>query len=330
MKATAQAGANIAIVKYWGALDAELHLPLNNSISLTLDQATTLVTVEFSPHVGEEAGADVIQLEGRRAEGRPRERVVRFLDHLRRLAGTSDRARVASQSTFPVATGLAASASLFAGLAVAGLAALGLSLDPREVSTIARLGSGSAARSIFGGWVEWVAGGRHEDSYAYPLKPPDWWPLRDIITIVSQEPKEAPSLAGHAAARSSPCFEGRLARTSEHLALARSAILSRDLEALGAVAEAQGLLLHAVAMTATPPALYWLPATVAVMRQVWAWRREGMPVYFTLDAGPNVHVFTTPEDAPRVATGLCAIEGVQRTMVCLPGGPPVLGDVHLF
>ena len=330
MKATAQAGANIAFVKYWGALDPELHLPLNNSISLTLDQATTLVTVEFSPHVGEDVGEDVIELEGRRAEGRVRERVVRFLDHLRRLSGTDERARVASQSTFPVATGLASSASLFAGMAVAGLAALGLALEPREVSTIARLGSGSAARSVFGGWVEWVAGGRHEDSYAYPLKPRDWWPVRDIIVIVSQEPKESPSLAGHAAARTSPCFAGRLASTSEHLALARTAIFTRDLEALGTVAEAEALLLHAVSMTTEPPALYWLPATVAVMRQVWAWRREGMPVYFTLDAGPNVHVLTTPEEAPRVATGLCAVDGVQRTIVCQPGGPPVLGDVHLF
>lgn len=326
MKATAQAGSNVAFVKYWGALDPSLHLPLNNSISLTLDQANTIVTVEFSPHVE----WDEVVLEGQPAQGRLRERVVRFLDQLRNLAGAQDRARVASRSTFPVATGLAASASLFAGLTVAGLAALGLALHEREASALARLGSGSAARSLFGGWVEWTAGGRHEDSYAQPLKPADWWPLNDVIVIVSKEPKEASSLAGHAAARSSPCFDGRLARAHEHLALARTAILTRDLPLLGRVAEAEAMLLHAVTMTADPPVVYWLPATVAVMRQVWAWRREGWPVYFTLDAGPNLHVLTTPEQTPQVVTGLCAIEGVQQTMICQPGGAPILGDVHNF
>ena len=142
--------------------------------------------------------------------------------------------------------------------------------------------------------------------------------------------EESPSLAGHAAARSSPCFLGRLARAHQHLALVRTAVLTRDLEALGTVGEEEALLLHAVTMTADPPALYWLPATVAVMRQVWQWRREGLPVYFTLDAGANVHVFTTPEHTPQIATSLCAIEGVQRTLVCQPGGAPVPGDVHLF
>ena len=326
MKATARAGSNIALVKYWGALDPELNLPVNNSLSLTLDQAYTLVTIEFSPHIDQ----DTVELEVSPTMGAPREQVIKHLGRLRALAGTDWPARVVSRSTFPVATGIAASAALYAAMTVAGLAALGLAPDERTVSTIARLGSGSAARSIFGGWVEWVAGGRHEDSYAYPLAPRDWWPLRDIIVIIAEEPKELPSLAGHQAAPSSPCQAGRLARTSEHLALARTAILTRNLELLGRIAEEQALLLHAVAMTAQPPALYWHPATVDVMHQVWAWRQEGLPVYFTLDAGPNVHVLTTAEQAPEVATRLCAIPGVMRTMVCPPGGPPELGDVHLF
>jgi diphosphomevalonate decarboxylase len=326
MKATARAGSNIAFVKYWGALDPELNLPLNSSLSLTLDQAYTLVTIEFSPHIGQ----DTIELELAPATGGPREQVIRHLGHLRALAGTDWPARMVSRSTFPVATGIAGSASLYAAMTVAGLAALGLTPEERTVSTIARLGSGSAARSIFGGWVEWVAGGRHEDSYAYSLADRDWWAVRDIIVIVSEEPKELPSLAGHQAAPSSPCQGARLAHTGEHLALARTAILSRNLDLLGRVAEREAMLLHAVAMTAEPPALYWHPATVAVMRHVWGLREEGLPVYFTLDAGPNVHVLTTSESAPEVATRLCAIPGVIRTLVCLPGGAPELGDVHLF
>ena len=326
MKATALAGANVPIVKYWGWLDAQLHLPLNSSLSLTLDQANTLVTVEFSPHVAQ----DTVELEGQPTEGRPRERVIRHLDALRRLASSRDPARVVSRTSFPVATGLAASASLYAALTVAGLAALGLSFDARTVSTIARLGSGSAARSIYGGWVEWVAGGRHEDSYAQELAPRTWWALWDVIAVVSEAPKAVPSTAGHQAAPTSPCFAGRLARAHQHLALARTAVRTRDLGLLGRVAEAEALLLHAVAMTAEPPVLYWQPATLAVLHWLWARRGEGLPVYFSLDAGPNVHVFTLPEHAPQVATELCRLPGVVRTLVCQPGGPPVLGDVHLF
>jgi diphosphomevalonate decarboxylase len=326
MKATALAGSNVPIVKYWGALDLERNLPLNDTISLTLDQANTLVTIEFSPHVGQ----DRVEMEGHPTSGAPAERVTRHLDHLRRLAGAHEPARVASRSTVPAATGLATSASFYAAMTVAGLAALGIAIDERTASTIARLGSGSAARSIFGGWVEWVAGGRHEDSYAHPLAPREWWPLRDVVVIVSEAPKELPSADGHRAAPASPCHLGRLARTAEHLALARTAILTRDLDLLGRVAEEQALLLHAVTMTASPPVLYWQPATLAVMHQVWAWRREGVPAYFSLDAGPNVHVLTTPEHTPQVAAGLCALPGVLRTLVCQPGGAPVLGDVHLF
>lgn len=326
MKATAQANTNIAFVKYWGALDPELNLPLNSSLSLTLDQAHTIVTVEFSPHLER----DTVELETRPTPGPVAAGVIKHLDRLRRLAGVEQPARVISRSTVPVATGLATSASLYAGLTVAGLAALGLVYDERTVSTIARLGSGSAARSLYGGWVEWVAGGRHEDSYARQLRPAQWWPLRDIIAIISEEPKAVPSQAGHEAASSSPCQPGRQARTGEHLALAHTAIETRDLALLGRVAEAEALLLHAVSMTAEPPALYWYPATVAVLRQVWTWREEGLPVYFTLDAGPNVHVLTTPEHAPHVAAGLCALPDMVRTLVCQPGGPPQLGDVHLF
>ncbi len=326
MKATAKAGSNIAFVKFWGEMDPTLHLPLNSSLSMTLDQAYSIVTVEFSPHYAQ----DEVDLEGVQAEGPRRERVVRFLDYLRALARVSLPARVAARTTFPVATGLASSASLFAALTVAGLAALGLSRDERTMSTIARLGSGSAARSMFGGWVEWVAGGRHEDSYAQPLKPPDWWPITDILVIVSSEPKEVSSVAGHGMAASSPCQTVRLSRVPEHLALARTAIETRDLGLLGRVAEEEGLLLHAVAMTGTPPVLYWLPATVGVIRRVLDWRREGLPVYYTLDAGPNIHVLTPPEYTAQIAAGLCRVEGVDHTMVCQPGGPPILGDVHNF
>ena len=326
MKATAKAGSNIAFCKFWGELDSELHLPLNNSISLTLEQAYSIVTVEFSP----ECRQDTVELEGVQAEGPQRERVVRHLDRLRALAQVSWPARVASRTTFPPATGLAYSASLFAGLTVAGLAALGLQPDARTVSTIARLGSGSAARSIYGGWVEWVAGGRHEDSYAQPLKDQHWWPISDILVIVTNEPKEVPSIAGHQSAPTSPCHTARLSRVPEHLGLLRTAIETRDLGLLGRVAEEEALLLHAVAMTAYPPALYWLPATVGVIRRVLAWRREGLPVYYTLDAGPNVHVLTAPEHTAQVAAGLCQVPGVDHTMVCQPGGPPILGDVHNF
>ena len=337
-KATAIAGSNIAFVKYWGNLDPDLRLPLNGSLSMTLDAARTTTTVEFSPALG----ADELMLNDEPASPAALARASQHLDRIRGLGGVEHRARIASRNTFPADAGIASSASGFAALTVAACAALGLKLPARELSCLARLASGSASRSIFGGFVEWLPGGRHEDSFARQIAPPDHWQLADVIAVVSTKAKETSSSAGHRAAPTSPFLTCRLAALQGTLARTRSAILERDLDALGRELEADALSLHAVAMTASPSALYWQPATVAIMHAVRAWREDrgsredrgwredGLPAYFTIDAGPNVHVITAGEHARAVAARLRQVLGVLRTIVCGPGAGARTCDEHLF
>ncbi len=313
--ATAQAGSNIAFIKYWGNLDDALRLPLTNSLSMTLDTAITVTTVTFLPDLAQ----DELLINDESVHGPPLDRVSHHLDHFRRLADVPWRARVLSRNTFPAGAGIASSASAFAALTVAAAAALGLDLSPRTLSAYARLGSGSAARSIFGGFVELVTGARHEDAYAQPIAPPEHWPLVDVVAIVSQEHKAVGSTGGHALAHTSPMNAARLAWVHTALARARSAVLSRDWETLGQVMEMDALAMHAVMMTSTPSLLYWQPGTLAIMRAVRAWREGGLPAYFTIDAGPNVHIITLPEHHDEVVARVRRLDAVTDVIVCRAG-----------
>jgi diphosphomevalonate decarboxylase len=326
LKATARAGANIAFVKYWGHRGAGLNLPLNNSISMTLDLATTTTTVEFSP----EYNGDTLVLNGTPADGNAALRASAHLDRLRSLAGVALCARIVSENSFPTSAGIASSASGFAALTLAGAAALGLNLEPRDLSRTARLASGSACRSVAGGFVEWQAGSGDADSYAVTLAPAEHWPLVDIVAVVSIQAKTVSSEAGHARAASSPFLSARLATVPAALAACRSAIERRDLAALGEVAEADALSLHAVAMTSRPSALYWMPGTVALMHAVRSWRAEGLPVFFTIDAGPNVHILTELPARDTVLARLAALPEVALTLVCGPGPGASLCSKDLF
>ncbi len=319
-KATAVAHANIAFVKYWGNRDAGLRLPCNSSLSMNLSAATTTTTVHFDNQLPD----DRVEIVGVEQHGPARARVVAHLDRVRALAGISTRACVRSHNSFPMGTGIASSASAFAALSLAATAAAGLSLGERELSALARLGSGSAARSVPGGFVEWTAGESHETSYAYSIAPPDHWDLRDVVAVVSHAPKQVGSTDGHAAALTSPYFPTRLALLPDRHARVRQAILERDLETLGPLIEEEAISLHVIALTSRPPIFYWLPATLELMQAVPAWRREGLPVYFTLDAGPNVHLICTAADAPAVEARLRAMAAVADVLINAPGGPASL------
>ncbi len=313
--ATARAGANIAFIKYWGNMDEALRLPLTNSLSMTLDRAVTITTVTFDPGLK----GDRLFINEEEVVGPALERVSHHLDHFRRLAGISWFAVVTSHNTFPTGAGIASSASAFAALTAAASTALGLDLSPQELSALARMGSGSAARSIFGGYVELIAGGRHEDAYAIQVAPPEHWPLVDLVAVVSREHKAVGSTGGHALAHTSPLNPSRLAHVHTALARARSAILARDIEMLGEVMELDALTMHAVMMTSRPSLLYWLPGTMAVMHAVRTWRREGIPAYFTIDAGPNVHVITLPDHAAEVRHRLESMPEVKEVIACQTG-----------
>jgi diphosphomevalonate decarboxylase len=318
--ATAVAGTNIALVKYWGKRDAALNLPAAGSLSLTLDGLGTRTTVRFAPTLA----TDHVVLDGAVAEGRAAARVTAFLDLVRARAGVSARAEVTSVNTVPTASGLASSASGFAALAVAATHAAGMEASPAELSELARRGSGSAARSIFGGFVEMARGERADgrDAVARPLDAAGAaaWDVRLVVALTSAEAKAIGSTeAMERTARTSPYYAAWIASVDDDLTEARAAVARRDLERLGVVAERSALRMHASALAADPGILYWNPATLAAIATVRALRAGGVPAFFTIDAGPHVKVLCATADAPAVVNALSTTPGVLRTVVASSG-----------
>ena len=298
--ATAVANANIAFIKYWGNRDETLRIPSNSSLSMNLDGLVTRTTVSFLPDLP----ADVLELNGKPAEPPAQARVSGFLDHVRTLAGSSLFARVTSQNNFPTGAGIASSAAAFAALSLAAARAIGLELSEKDLSRLARLGSGSACRSVPGGFVEWNAGTGDEDSYAVSIAPPQHWDLVDCIAVVASGHKTVGSTEGHALAGTSPLQAARLADAPRRLETARRALLERDFPTFADIVEQDSTLMHAVMMTSTPPLFYWEPPSLNIMKSVQAWRKAGLPCCFTLDAGANVHVICPAGAAAQVSARL--------------------------
>ncbi len=329
-KATCCANANIAFIKYWGNRDARLRMPLNDSLSMTLAELMTETTVLFDEALNED---QIVVGETEPAEA-ARARVVTQLDRIRAEAKLQTKARVMSRNNFPTGAGLASSASAFAALTLAATHAAGLELSERGLSILARQGSGSAARSIPGGFVEWLAAtnttSTSEQSFARVIAAPDFWDLRDVVVVVSHDEKKVGSSDGHQAAMTSPFFSERLNRLPERFHRARRALLARDLNALGTIIEIEAVELHFIAMTSRPPIFYWSPEMVRVIDAARAWRESGLPVYFTLDAGPNVHLICEAKDAETVAGNARQIPGVLEVIPSGVGGPVHLVENHLF
>jgi diphosphomevalonate decarboxylase len=320
---TARAGTNIALVKYWGKRDGALNLPATGSLSLTLDGLGSTTRVRFG---GED---DRVLVSGAPAEPAFASRVTRFLDLVRARAGLRAPAEVETANTVPTAAGLASSASGFAALALAASRAAGLTLTPEELSALARRGSGSAARSIFGGFVEMAPGVRPDggDAHARPLLGPEGWDVRLVVALTTEERKGVGSTEAmdHTTA-TSPYYPAWVAGVDADLAAARDALAARDLPALGRVAERSALRMHACALAADPAVIYWNGVTVSAMAAVRALRASGMTAYYTIDAGPHLKVLCATADAPAVARALDGVPGVLRTLVAPPGpGAQVIG-----
>ena len=314
--ATALAHPNIAFIKYWGNRDDVLRLPQNGSISMNLAGLHTHTRVSFDP--GYEA--DTFLLNNQAQVGAELERVSQFLDVVRTMAGKNWRAQVESANNFPTGAGIASSAAAFAALAVAASHAIGLDLTERQLSTLARRGSGSACRSIPPGFVEWLPGNDSADSYAISLAPPAHWNLVDSIAVLKDTHKVTGSSEGHQLAGSSPLQQARVASSGERLDRCRQAVLTHDFDALASVVELDSNLMHAVMMTSTPPLFYWEPASIEIMKAVPEWRRSGLPVCYTLDAGPNVHLLCPEESAAEVRSRLEDIPGILQILTAAAGG----------
>jgi len=313
---TAQAHPNIAFIKYWGNRDDALRLPANGSISMNLEGLLTRTSVSFQPS----SALDEFVLNGREMTGHPLERVTALLDLVRAKVGLKHRAEVVSENNFPTGAGIASSASAFAALALAASKAAGLDLSEAELSRLARRGSGSACRSVPGGFVEWLPGMGDEDSFAVSISPSDHWALADCIAMVSAEHKPTGSTEGHALAGTSPLQKARVADAPHRLEVCREAILSRDFNTLAEIIEHDSNLMHAVMMTSHPALFYWEPATLRVMDAIRTWRKSGLQAAYTIDAGPNVHVICASETLQDIRDRLGAISGVSRVLTAGVGG----------
>ena len=339
-RATAQAPANIAFVKYWGARDLERALPNNPSISMTLANCVSRSTVELLP----DGQADQVLLAGDSGElslapASFADRVCQHLRTLRAETGSQAGFRVATKNSFPTGAGIASSASGFAALTLAVTSALGLELSEAELSILARRsGSGSAARSMVGGYVELPTGvsgdsdGPDEGSLSFSIQlaGADHWELRDVVAIVETGPKRVSSLEGHRRSLTSPYYQTRQELLPQRLQIVRQAIAERSFSALGPVLEEEAIDLHLIAMSSRPPVFYWKPATIALLSTVRALREEGLPAYATMDAGANVHVICEPEFEPEIARRLMAVRGVRRIIRDRVGPGPQLGIEPLF
>lgn len=314
--ATAEAHPNIAFIKYWGNRDNKLRLPMNGSLSMNLDGLTTRTTVSFQPSLP----FDELVINGHEVAGAGLQRVSQILDLIRGMGNIKNRAEVLTENNFPSGAGIASSASAFAALALAGSKAAGLDLNERELSRLARRGSGSASRSIPGGFVEWQAGASDEDSFAFSIAPSQHWNLVDLIAVVSAAHKKTGSTEGHAVAPTSPLQAARVDDAPRRLDICRAAILEKDFNSFASIVELDSDMMHAVMMTSAPALHYWKPASLAVMEAVRAWRADGLPVCYTVDAGANVHVITVESEAHAVEKNLRAINGVNDVLVAQAGG----------
>ncbi len=318
--ATAIAHPNIALIKYWGNRDDAIHIPANSSISMNLGDLSTRTQVILDSDLEN----DQLILNNSPANDAAQLRVQQFLDYFRAKSGKKAYCRVISSNNFPTAAGIASSASAFAALTLAAAKVYQLELDQRELSRIARLGSGSACRSIPPGFVYWQAGNDHQSSYAESFAPPEYWDLVDCIAVIGDTPKTTSSIEGHRLAATSPLQKARIETAECRLNQCRNAILERNFSELAKVVELDTNLMHVVMITSQTPLLYWQPPTIAVMQQVLNWRSEKLSVFYTIDAGASVHVICLQKDSEEVIKKLKLIEGVRMV---IPSG--VGGAAHL-
>jgi diphosphomevalonate decarboxylase len=335
-KATVSAPANIAFIKYWGARDLDQAIPKNSSISMTLEHCVTQCTVETLDHGGEDE-VWLAEPDGGFRSPAPdfARRVKAHLDHIRSWAGRREPVRVATRNSFPTAGGLASSASGFAALTLAAASAFGKKAAQRELSLLARRsGSGSACRSVFGGFVEWAApkegAGDDSESYARQIADAEHWDLRNVIAVVEIGPKTVSSIEGHRLATTSPYYSKRLELVPDRLDRVRKAIRERDLDALGPMIEEEAIDLHLITMSSHPPIFYWSPGSLAVLRAVRELRQEGLAAWATMDAGANVHVICDADSEDDVAERLENLPAVGFVIRDGVGPGPDQEAEHLF
>lgn len=312
----ARSHTNIALIKYWGKRDKELFLPMNSSLSLTLDAfyTDTKVTID------ETLPSDEFYLNTIRQSAEETAKISRFVDLFRQDVGDQRSVRVESLNFVPTAAGLASSASAFSALAGALQQVYQLEMSPQVLSTYARRGSGSATRSLFGGFVEWQRGTSNDDSIAVPIDDANW-DIAMLIIIVSRTEKKISSRVGmDATMATSPFYPAWVESAAADIAEMKAAIAARDFIRVGELAEYNAMKMHATTLSARPPFTYFEPDSLRAQQHVRTLREElGIPAYFTMDAGPNVKVLCRASDLEKVRAYMETAFAPDQLITSLPG-----------
>ena len=320
---TVSCSPSLALVKYWGKLPGRVNVASTPSLAITLDALRTTTVARFA------AEPDRVSIDGVERPIEPFEPL--FTEFRRRAAsaapgvppgGADRRVCIESSNSFPTAAGIASSSSGFAALTLALDALFETHLERAELSAIARIGSGSACRAVYGGFTVWEAGSQA----AQPLLPAAHWPdLRVVIAVVDDGPKAVASRAGMGHSRdTSPVYATWVQEAPAIFDRARAAVESRDIDELGAAMRDSYLLMFSTMFTARPPFIYWKPATVAVITAAEELRRAGIPAWETMDAGPQVKVVTLAKHEPTVRDRLEAAAPGVRVITSAVDGEPVV------
>ncbi len=337
-KVTVQSPANIAFIKYWGQTKHNLFIPRNDNISMTLSGCITTTTVERSPDITK----DTIEVRTKNGtyellsqNSTKGKKAYEQIERIRKMAGSTDHVAVKSENSFPSDAGIASSASGFSALTGALLISFGkkdMFDNKKEFSKEVRLcGSASAARSVYGGFVELHGGNSHDEAFAEQLANEHYWNLVDIIATVDDDKKKTSSSAGHAAADSSPYYQSPVQVIQPRIDRTIQAIQDKNIKLLGPCIEEDTISMHMVMMTSVPPAYYWQPGTLAVMQDVMHLRNdEHIEVYFSIDAGANVHVICEKKDAAIIENALKQNKLVQSIIYNEPCEGTKQINTHLF
>ena len=305
--ATAFAPANIALCKYWGKRNEELNLPITSSLSISLGTLGTTTRVCLAGSPADEVVLNDAPLPTR---GKFAKALSTYLDLFR--PSPTVFFRVETRNTVPTAAGMASSASGFAALVLALNELFGWKLENRHLSILARLGSGSACRSVLKGFVEWDAGADEDGMDSHASQVNGSWPsLRVGVLKLSEAEKDISSRqAMKRTRRTSALYEAWPVKVAHDLSILKEAIDARDFDLLGRTSESNALAMHATGLAAWPPVLFWLPESVGTMHRIWDLREKGLPLYFTMDAGPNVKLLFQAEHETAVRDAFPAVDTV--------------------
>jgi diphosphomevalonate decarboxylase len=321
MISSAVSHPNKALVIYWGNDNHLLNIPTRSSLSMNLYGINRPLNYYVTMKTSKNLDNDIVLVNNKEEKGEIYSRIIRHLNLMRRYTRFKEKIMISTKSTFPVGAGLAGSAASASALAQAFVGLFDKNLDKRGVSILARMGSGSGARSVYGGFVK-LQKDDNQQPFGEQVFDEKYWDVRDIIAVVDPSTKKINSREGMMLSKKScskEIYSNFVSIADLHMKEIRSAIKSKNMGRLGEFYEKENLLFRKVCLNTNPPLDYWSKITQNILLQVTNLRLEGILAYAGTDAGPNVHVFTLPIYSSKVIESIQQIPGINSVIQCRPG-----------